>query len=400
MRFPLFFLVAMLIDLLGARMNAGEQATAVATVTAGFVTAITVTSGGSNYISEPAITIAGSGGSGATAKAVLAEGQVTQIIILTAGTGYLSAPEVIIEPPSDGPTIELQLIPKLTIKGINSGAAIITYAYSIAGPWVIWTNVTVSGPETTLLDLQPDHSTKYYRVFKSTPGVLPGFKWIPPGSFLMGSPVSEEGRDEDETHHQVTITRGFWISDHEVTQSEYEEIMGSNPSNWRGTNRPVERVTYDQAASYCAKLTKRERTNGKITQQEEYRLPTEAEWEYATRAGAPGSRYGDLESIAWYDANSQNATKDVKTKQPNAWGLYDTIGNVWEWCLDWYGPYPAEPVIDPKGSDRELPGSSRVIRGGSIFFGPEVCRSAYRDWLVFSAPNDDVGFRPVLSLVR
>jgi formylglycine-generating enzyme required for sulfatase activity len=217
----------------------------------------------------------------------------------------------------------------------------------------------------------------------------------------MGSPTTEEGRYEDEIQHKVTITKGFWICDHEVTQAEYEDIMGNNPSNWRGPNRPVERVTYEQATSYCTKLTKRERSNGKITLQEEYRLPTEAEWEYAARAGTSSNRYGDLESIAWYDANSQNETKNVKNKTPNGWGLYDTIGNVWEWCLDWYGDYSQEPITDPQGPpDKVLPGWRRVIRGGSIFFAPEVCRSAYRDWLEYSAPNDDVGFRPVLSSVR
>lgn len=383
------------------RLLAGEPATAVATVTAGFVTAITVTSGGSEYTSEPAVTITGGGGSGATARVVLVEGRVSLIVVLTAGTGYLSIPQVIVEPPTNGPIIEIDLVPKLTIKGLTSGAATIAFSDNINGPWTSWTNLNTAEIESTIIDTRPGSSARYYRVFKSIPLVPDGFMWIPPGTFSMGSPATEIGRDPDENEHSVTLSKGFWMSDHEVTQFEFEQVMGRNPSNWTGTSRPVERVTYEDAISYCSKLTKRERGIGKITLQEEYRLPTESEWEYTVRAGTLGSRYGDLDSIAWHEANSQNETHIVKGKQPNAWGIYDMLGNVWEWCSDWYGDYQLGPSVDPQGSTARIPpGSRRVIRGGSIFFGDDVCRSAYRDWLEFSAPNDDVGFRVILSPVR
>jgi hypothetical protein len=383
------------------RLLAGEPATAVATITAGFVSGITVTSGGSGYTSEPAVTLTGGGGSGATAKAVVAGDRVSLLIILTAGTGYLSTPQVIIEPPVDGPSIAIELIPRLTIRGITNETALIAFSDNLNGPWISWTNIQIVGNGISIIDALHTYSNRYYRVFKSIPVVPDGFKWIPPGTFLMGSPATEIGRDPDENEHRVTLSKGFWMSDHEVTQFEFEQVMGRNPSNWTGTNRPVERVTYEDALSYCSKLTKRERGIGRITQQEEYRLPTESEWEYAVRAGTSGIRYGDLDSIAWYDGNSQNETHIVKSNQPNAWGIYDMLGNVWEWCSDWYGDYPLEPSTDPQGPPKwVLPGTRRVIRGGSIFFGPEVCRSAYRDWLEYSAPNDDVGFRVILTSVR
>jgi len=222
--------------------------------------------------------------------------------------------------------------------------------------------------------------------------------WIPPGTFVMGSPSSEGGRDADEVQHTVTLTQGFWMSDHEVTQGEYQAVMGNNPSYFKGDlNRPVETVSWDEAVLYCQKLTERERAAGRITAQQAYRLPTEAEWEYAARAGTTGARYGELDTIAWWNGNAGNQTHPVKQKAPNAWGLYDMLGNVWEWCSDWSGEYPTGSVTDPTGPNS---GSVRVIRGGSWDVGAGRARSAGRDRGVPGSRFSDLGFRPALSSVR
>ncbi|MBM3903475.1 MAG: formylglycine-generating enzyme family protein, partial [Verrucomicrobia bacterium] len=151
-----------------------------------------------------------------------------------------------------------------------------------------------SAEGVVLVDLTPGSVRRFYRtVADPKPAGPSGFVWIPPGTFVMGSPSSEEGRYADEVQHTVTLTQGFWMSDHEVTQSEYQAVMGNNPSVFKGDlNRPVEQVSWDEAVLYCQKLTERERAAGRITAQQAYRLPTEAEWEYAARAGTTGARYG------------------------------------------------------------------------------------------------------------
>ncbi|MFM8793273.1 MAG: formylglycine-generating enzyme family protein [Solirubrobacterales bacterium] len=239
------------------------------------------------------------------------------------------------------------------------------------------------------------------------------FKWIRPGTFQMGS---TKGTDPDRYHnedqHTVTLTQGFWLSDHEVTQGEYQAVMGYNPSDFRGDlNRPVERVSWDDAVLYCQTLTTRERDAGRITAQQAYRLPTEAEWEYAARAGTTGARYTyqnydvaqSLDKIAWLRGNSKTngsrQTHPVKQKAPNAWGLYDMIGNVWEWCSDWYDDYPTGSVTDPKGPGLS-PKRVRVFRGGSWGDVPRDARSAVRYWRVPGFRYFDLGFRPALSSVR
>jgi formylglycine-generating enzyme required for sulfatase activity len=225
-----------------------------------------------------------------------------------------------------------------------------------------------------------------------------GFVWILPGTFVMGSPSSEEGRYDDEVQHRVTLTQGFWLSDHEVTQAEYQEVMRTNPSYFKGDpNRPVETVTWNDAVLYCDLLTARERAAGRITAQQAYRLPTEAEWEYAARAGTTGARHGELDTIAWWSGNSGSGTHPVKKKAPNAWGLHDMLGNVREWCSDWYGDYPTGSVTDPTGPNW---GSGRVFRGGSWYFGAGSARSADRFRDDPSLRSFSLGFRPALSSVR
>jgi formylglycine-generating enzyme required for sulfatase activity/DNA-binding winged helix-turn-helix (wHTH) protein len=183
------------------------------------------------------------------------------------------------------------------------------------------------------------------------------FVWVPPGIFTMGSP--EKGyflRLPDENPHLVRLSKGFWIGRFEVTQRQYERVMGVNPSGFpdSGPEAPVENVSWFDAQSFIRKLN--QRGSGQV-----YRLPTEAEWEYAARAGSTDDSYGPINTIAWYGDNSDQRTHPAGLKLPNAWGLYDTLGNVWEWCSDWYGPYLYQGETDPLGPRTGL---VRVYRGG------------------------------------
>ena len=231
------------------------------------------------------------------------------------------------------------------------------------------------------------------------------FRWINPGTFQMGSTQgTDPDRSADEVRHEVTLTRGFWILDHEVTQWEYKIVMRSNPSRHRDDWLPVESMNWDEAVEFCRKLTEMDRQKGLISAKEEYRLPTEAEWEYAARAGTTGARYtvegrnvaDSLNLIAWHSGNSGLHSHFVMNRFRNPWGLFDMLGNVSEWCSDWYGDYPTGNVTDPTGPSS---GRSRVARGGSYNGDASWARSAAR---IFSLGLRyvDVGFRPVLSAVR
>jgi len=204
----------------------------------------------------------------------------------------------------------------------------------------------------------------------------PNFEWvnISPGAFWMGS-YDNEGLDREHPRHNVTITKGFQMLKFEVTQTQWNEVMGSNPSIHSGDNNPVETVSWNDCQSFISRLNRLDL--GHI-----YRLPTEAEWEYTCRAGSNtlycyGNGSGQLEDYAWYEDNSNERTHRVGQKKPNAWGLYDMHGNVWEWCQDWYDKdyYEISPNKDPQGTNS---GSSRVLRGGSWLNDAEICRSASR----------------------
>jgi formylglycine-generating enzyme required for sulfatase activity len=176
------------------------------------------------------------------------------------------------------------------------------------------------------------------------------------------SPEERECGDNDQPAHRVRITKAFEIGKYEVTQAQWEAVMGGNPSEFKGPDRPVEQVSWNDIQEFLTSLNRR--NDGY-----RYRLPTEAEWEYAARAGTTGEHYGNLEAIAWFGRNSGDQTHPVGRKQPNAWGLYDMLGNVWEWCQDWYGEthyreLAKSPAVDPSGPPR---GEYRVLRGGSWY---------------------------------
>jgi len=197
---------------------------------------------------------------------------------------------------------------------------------------------------------------------------------IRPGKFTMGSPDSEQGRESNEgPQHVVTLSRSFYLGVTEVTQAQYEAVMGTNPSQFKGPTNPVERISWDDAVAFCRKLSKK---TGRT-----FRLPTEAEWEYACRAGTR-TRYGfgnddaQLADYAWLNANSDRKTHPVGLKKPNAAGLFDMHGNVCEWCADWHGPYAAGSARDPRGPRS---GTDRVLRGGTWGSGNRnQFRCAYR----------------------
>jgi formylglycine-generating enzyme required for sulfatase activity len=197
---------------------------------------------------------------------------------------------------------------------------------------------------------------------------------IPAGNFLMGSPQYEKDRLGNEgPQHEVTISKPFYMGAFEVTQVQYEQIMGKNPSDFKGGQNPVERVSWDDAVEFCKEFSRKTGRN--------VRLPTEAEWEYACRAGSKtrfcyGDDNGKLGDYAWYQMNSDSKPHPVGQKNPNDWGLYDMHGNVWEWCSDWYaGSYANINMTDPPGS---ASGTNRVLRGGDWSHAASSCRSARR----------------------
>ena len=230
------------------------------------------------------------------------------------------------------------------------------------------------------------------------------FASIPAGKFLMGSPATEKERYPNEAQHEVTLTQGFRMGVYEVTQAQYEQVMGKNPSYFKGATLPVETVSYDEALAFCKKLSDlpAEKAAGR-----KYRLPTEAEWEYCCRAGTStpfhfGNELNGTQANCdgtFPYGNTQKGpflreTSPVGSYPPNAWGLYDMHGNVWEWCADRYGDYPKGPITDPLGSEV---GSDCVLRGGGWFNLADYCRSAYRRRNVPSSRNGGSGFRLALS---
>jgi formylglycine-generating enzyme required for sulfatase activity/outer membrane protein OmpA-like peptidoglycan-associated protein len=231
-----------------------------------------------------------------------------------------------------------------------------------------------------------------------------GMKFIrvPAGSFMMGSPDTEIQRDKNEILHQVTITQDYYLQATEVTQQQWLDVMGTQPSHFKncGMDCPVENVRYSDVMAFIKNLNEMEHTT-------HYRLPTEAEWEYACRSGSgsaffngPMIQEGDnnrnpyLDVMGWYYHNASHAPHRVALKSPNAWGFYDMHGNVWEWCSDWHRPYPFYAEIDPKGA---VSAKAKIRRGGSWAHYPSYCRSAYRSWYDPEDNSPELGFRVAIT---
>jgi formylglycine-generating enzyme required for sulfatase activity len=248
--------------------------------------------------------------------------------------------------------------------------------------------------------------------------VVQRMRWVPPGRFVMGSPEGEAGRYDNEQQHVVVLRRGFWLADTPCTQGLWQAVMGSNPSRFVSPDRPVEHVSWDDCQAFLKELNDRVRGLGA-------RLPAEAEWEHACRGGTTTATWAAdldirgahnapvLDAIAWYSGNSgvgfeldngvnsggwrgkqyphtRAGTQPVGRKLPNPLGLYDMLGNVFEWCEDWYGPYDVVSVVDPSGPST---GSARMMRGGSWYSYVKSVRAAYRNAVAPGHCDAFLGFR-------
>jgi formylglycine-generating enzyme required for sulfatase activity len=309
---------------------------------------------------------------------------------------------------------------QLSVRADVGSPCTIQYTTALASNslWLPLTNVTFFSNSFQLMD--PGSSNDSVRFYRALIAVPTNMLWVPAGSYVMGSPTNETQRSSNETQHNVTLTKGFFMSKYLVTQSSFLSLMNTNPSYFtpaRGftldLTRPVEQVTWFDATNYCSQLTQLDRAAGRIFTNWSYRLPTESEWEYACRAGTVTPVYygsnllsgmanfdGEFEYWAGIGTSNNptgillNRTSSVGSYQPNPWGLLDMAGNLWEWCQDWFGNYPTGPVTDPPGP---ATGLARVFRGGAFNAPGRYCRSAYRDSYLPSSGFNTVGFRVVLA---
>ncbi|WP_438479796.1 formylglycine-generating enzyme family protein [Oleiharenicola lentus] len=212
--------------------------------------------------------------------------------------------------------------------------------------------------------------------------------WVEPGTFLASSPLAQE----DDT--LVTLSRGYWLSRTEITEEQWLAVVSDVALvSRRGAHYPADQLQWESAMRFCQLLTARERAAGRLPTGYNYALPTEAQWEYACRAGTTGPFSGDPDAMAWHRENSGGQLHPVAQKLPNAWGFYDMHGNVVEWCLDYYESYPGGSVTDPVGPVIE---QFRIVRGGSVGSGRGGCRSGVRLWGRSASKGINTGFRVAL----
>ena len=320
--------------------------------------------------------------------------------------------------------------PTLSLTGEAGTVYSIQYATGLSSTnlWVGRTLLQAQGASIVWTDPSaPTPGQRFYRAVSVAAPADTNLVFIQPGTFTMGSPADEAERSSHEVLHTVTMSRGFWMEKFLVTQGDYLAVVGSNPSYFNGVQfngvsnvdygtdltRPVEQVSWIDATNYCGLRTQQERARGLIPTNYVYRLPTESEWEYADRAGTTTAFYlgsglhsgkANFDGQYEYDATMgtiYNAggiflaqTTAVGSYAANGWGLYDMIGNVWEWCQDLYGTYPVGSVIDPPGA---VTGSARVFRGGGWYGGATTCRSAARGDGDPDARGNFIGFRVLLA---
>ena len=324
------------------------------------------------------------------------------------------------------PSLGLQVaagLPTLSLTGAVGTVYSIRYASDLSPTnlWVDRTLLQAQGGGAVWTDPSaPTPGGRFYRAVSVPAPADTNLVFIQPGTFTMGSPTNEAARYPDEVQHIVTLSRGFWMERFLVTQGDYLAVVGNNPSYFSSANgysddltRPVEQVNWYEATNYCALRTQQERAGGLIPTNYVYRLPTESEWEYAARGGTTTAFYlgsslhsgqANFDGRNEYDAvlgmiNNPSGiylgrTTPVGSYAANGWVLYDMIGNVFEWCQDWYGAYPAGSVTDPQGAVTD---SARVIRGGDWLGFAVGCRSAYRFNGIPGFRYDGVGFRVLLA---
>ena len=309
------------------------------------------------------------------------------------GDGFIDGVDlaVVIDPWGSGPEVIASVT---SAESVGAASIEVTGAMGTATASRAFTSIAISVPAwATLLEAAPDPAV-VTDVNLRAAIVASGFAWrvrdngtniemllVPAGTFTMGcSPGDTDCYRDESPAHQVTLTNAFYMGKTEVTQAQWQAKMGSNPSSYSGfsdsPSRPVEQVSWNMIQGF-------NNATG-------LRLPTESEWEYACRAGTTTQRYGVLDDIAWYNGNPDGATHAVATKLPNAFGLYDTIGNVWEWCQDWNGPYSSGSVTNPTGPTT---GTHRLFRGGSWFGLPVICRASQRNNVYPSLSGYTIGFR-------
>ncbi len=317
--------------------------------------------------------------------------------------------------------------PTLNLTGEVGTVYSIQYATSLSSTnlWVDRTLLQAQGAGTFWTEPSaPDIDQRFYRAVSVAAPANTNLVFIQPGTFIMGRPTNEAERNTNEVQHLVTISRGFWMGKYLVTQGDYLPVVGSNPSFFTPAhgvaydpNRPVEQVSWIDATNYCELRTQQERTGGLIPTNYVYRLPTESEWEYAGRAGTTTAFYlgsalrsgqANFDGHYEYDASLGTIynpsgtllgqTTPVRSVRgsyaANGWGLYDMIGNVEEWCQDWYGAYLDGSVTDPQGP---VTGSNRVVRSGHWDGPARYCRSAGRGSALPGYYSSLVGFRVVLA---
>jgi formylglycine-generating enzyme required for sulfatase activity len=312
------------------------------------------------------------------------------------------------------PNVRLRMVPEITITGIPGSTNVIEYVNLLkdTNNWITLTSIVLKAEQEIFYDTSaPASEKRFYRVYAlgqtSTTNVfqelLTSMARIEAGTFLMGSPESDPERGDNEfPQMQITFTNAYWISKYEVTQSEYTAIMGNNPSYFNeGGSLPVENVSWHESVAFCEKLTQKERQSGRLPEEYVYRLPTEAEWEYAARAGSTNRfSYGDdigyqkSSNYAWTSQNSGNKTHAVGQKTPNSYGIFDMYGNVFEWCADNFALYPGGNFINYQGPQS---GVDKVYRGGSWGNSPMESRSAARGGIEPSTKLNSFGFRYVIG---
>ncbi|MBI4024221.1 MAG: formylglycine-generating enzyme family protein [Verrucomicrobia bacterium] len=229
------------------------------------------------------------------------------------------------------------------------------------------------------------------------------FQLIPPGEFEMGAKDGEA----DAKPHKIKLTQPFYLGTCEVTREQWEKVTGKiHTTHFPGPQMPITSISLYFTDEFCAKLNKLENLAVKVPSDPAYRIPTEAEWEYAARAGTAtryytGNTEKDLDRAGWYEKNSGATVHPVGQKEANAFGLHDMLGNVWEWCSDAYDKdyYTKGPVENPPGAKREHPHEDTVVRGGSFLHDPPLCAAAHRDRYEAERYNKDFGFRVVLPIM-